>query len=235
MQTRLPQVEETSVALATYLAVCAFACGLAVFGFYMLMQPERNANPGIAAYTPPPRTVINYPVAARFTPNQRAASSPATDVLPTSSTDETTGRAIQAEATPQTVDPPSAIGTIPAPAEASREESGSSAAKFVSPTGAGFYSKLLSQCSWAVPRLCGGPLKDERTLSPLNPQTFGSRAKSHLRLSPSEADCFSPFTTQPAVSACSGTGTAARHKTLAPEPRPSMPFLSQRSTPLLLQ
>jgi hypothetical protein len=98
MPARLPQVEKTGLAIATNFAVCAFLCALAVFGFYRLMQPERNANPGIAAYTPPPRTVINFPVAAQFTRNQRATSSPASDVSPTNNADETTGRAIQAEA-----------------------------------------------------------------------------------------------------------------------------------------
>ena len=117
MRTRLPQPEKTGFAIATHFTVCAFLCGLAIFGFYKLMQPERNANPGIAAYTPPPRTVVNYP-AAQFKHNQTAASSPAIDVPPADKADETTGRAIQAEETaPRKVDPSPAIGPTLAPAE----------------------------------------------------------------------------------------------------------------------
>jgi hypothetical protein len=118
MRSRLPQAEKTGLAITIHFAVCTFVCGLAVFGFYKLMQPERNANPGIAAYTPPPRTVINYPVAAQFRPNQMAISSPVTDVPPTDTADETIGRAIQTEetATPR-VDQSPAIAPTPTPAE----------------------------------------------------------------------------------------------------------------------
>jgi len=49
-----------SAALVLYLgAYCALAAGLA-FGAYELMQPSRHANPGLAAYKPPPATVIGY-------------------------------------------------------------------------------------------------------------------------------------------------------------------------------
>jgi hypothetical protein len=83
-----------------------------------LMQPVRNANPGIAAYTPPPRTVINYPKVAQFTPNQTATSSQATEVPPTNNADETTGRAIQVEeAAPHTVEQTPPVAPIPAPLE----------------------------------------------------------------------------------------------------------------------
>ncbi len=118
MRRRLPQAEKTGLAISTYLAVCAFTCGLAVFGFYKLMQPAKNQNPGIAAYTPPPRTVINHP-AAQFRHNQMAASSPAAiDVPPMENADETIGRAIQTEETsPLRVDPSPAIRPTPAPAE----------------------------------------------------------------------------------------------------------------------
>jgi hypothetical protein len=118
MRTGLPQAEKTGFAIATLLAACAFACGIAVFGFYKLMQPVRNTNLGIAAYNPPPRTVINSPPAAQFTHNQRATSSLATDVPAIDTADvpaidtavETTGRAVQAEElAPKTVDPPPAM------------------------------------------------------------------------------------------------------------------------------
>jgi len=115
MRNGLPQAEKTGFAIATLLMACAFACGAAVFGFYKLMQPVRYANPGIAAYDPPPRTVINYPPAARFTHNQSATP---TDVLSADNVTETTGRAIQAEEAPsKMVDPPPAIAASPVPVE----------------------------------------------------------------------------------------------------------------------
>lgn len=115
MRKGLPQAEKTGFAIATLLMACAFACATAVFGFYKLMQPVQNANPGIAAYEPPPRTVINYSPAARFTHNQTAAP---TDVPSADNITETTGRAIQAEeAASKTVDPPPAIAANPVPTE----------------------------------------------------------------------------------------------------------------------
>jgi hypothetical protein len=69
------QPEETSVAIATHLAICAFVCGSLIFGFYKLMQPARNPNPGLAAYEPPPRTVINYPPAVHNRATRAASAS----------------------------------------------------------------------------------------------------------------------------------------------------------------
>jgi len=115
MRKGLPQPEKTGFAIATLLIACAFACGTAIFGFYELMQPVRNANPGIAAYDPPPRTVINYLPAARFTHNQRATP---TDVPSADKVPETAGRAIQAEeSVAKVADPPPAIAANPVPTE----------------------------------------------------------------------------------------------------------------------
>ena len=48
-----------AVALAVHLGTfCAVTACLA-FALYQLMQPTRSANPGLAAYKPPPGTVIN--------------------------------------------------------------------------------------------------------------------------------------------------------------------------------
>jgi len=48
------------MALALYLGLyCAIAAGLA-FGVYEWMLPSRHANPGVAAYKPPPATVLGY-------------------------------------------------------------------------------------------------------------------------------------------------------------------------------
>jgi hypothetical protein len=62
--TGYPQTEESGVAIAFYLAVCMFVCGLFGFGFYNLFQPRQFPNPGLTAYKPPPATVITYAATA---------------------------------------------------------------------------------------------------------------------------------------------------------------------------
>jgi hypothetical protein len=123
MRTRLPQTEETTVAIATLFAVCVLICGLLGFGFYKLMQPVQNPNPGLAAYNPPPSTVINYPPAAQLAYNQMRAllpetdspaSPPHNDVYSKANTEDTTGRAIQAE---EKVEPAPATASTPPPTE----------------------------------------------------------------------------------------------------------------------
>ena len=53
------RIDGAAVALAVYLGtVCALTACLAL-GLYELMQPTRSTNPGLAAYKPPPRTVID--------------------------------------------------------------------------------------------------------------------------------------------------------------------------------
>ena len=60
---------------------CAGA-GLIAFALYYSMQPTRVANPGLAAYKPPPRTVLTYTVPLTLereaTPAAVAASEPET-------------------------------------------------------------------------------------------------------------------------------------------------------------
>jgi hypothetical protein len=52
-------IDGAGVALAVHLGTfCAVTACLA-FALYELMQPIRSANPGLAAYKPPPGTVIN--------------------------------------------------------------------------------------------------------------------------------------------------------------------------------
>ena len=53
------QIDGASVGLAIHALFC---CGITVclaLGFYELMQPRRFANPGLAAYKPLPRAVVN--------------------------------------------------------------------------------------------------------------------------------------------------------------------------------
>jgi len=107
MRTGYPQAEENNLAIAGYLAVCGLICGLAVFGFYKLIQPTQNANPGLAAYKPPPGTVITYPLVARSR-EQPVLSSPTTELVLRDIHDETTGRVVP------TVEPTPAVAPSPA-------------------------------------------------------------------------------------------------------------------------
>jgi hypothetical protein len=52
-------IDGASVALAIYAVVCCAVTVCLAFGFYQLMQPARFANPGLAAYEPPPGAVMN--------------------------------------------------------------------------------------------------------------------------------------------------------------------------------
>jgi hypothetical protein len=48
--------------------IAAYLIGLSLFAvwFYSLLQPQYIANPGLAAYKPPPGTVISYELPARL-------------------------------------------------------------------------------------------------------------------------------------------------------------------------
>jgi hypothetical protein len=80
-------------ALAIHLCTYCAVAGCFAFALYELLQPTRNSNPGLAAYKPPPATVITH-----GPPSRVAASSPATIVQPIATADsfasepETTGR-----------------------------------------------------------------------------------------------------------------------------------------------
>ena len=52
-------IDGAPVALAIYAVVCCAVTVCLALGLYELMQPRRFANPGLAAYKPPPGTVIN--------------------------------------------------------------------------------------------------------------------------------------------------------------------------------
>src|SRR5215813_12736082 len=62
------------VALAEHLCMYCAGAGLIAFALYYAMQPTRVANPGLAAYKPPPRTVMTYTVPLTF---EREATTPA--------------------------------------------------------------------------------------------------------------------------------------------------------------
>jgi hypothetical protein len=79
-------------ALALHLCLYCAVGGCFAFGLYALLQPTRSSNPGIAAYKPPPRTVIAYGPSSSFSPppDPPIAQPIATDEL--ASQLETTGR-----------------------------------------------------------------------------------------------------------------------------------------------
>jgi hypothetical protein len=105
------QDDGVAAALGIHLCLyCAVAACFAV-GFYALLQPSRFPNPGLAAYKPPPGTIVAY-VQLRPSRNDVAALAvpiaPAALILPEP---ETTGRsASQANAASppqlQMVEPP---------------------------------------------------------------------------------------------------------------------------------
>ena len=91
-----------TAALVLYLGVYfAVAAGFG-FGVYGLLQPSRHANPGLAAYKPPPATVIAY-VPTSWRPADAAVA------MPAAAEPETVGAA---EAAPA---PPPAEAKPPAP------------------------------------------------------------------------------------------------------------------------
>src|SRR5262249_20975473 len=63
-----------TVALAEHLCMYCAGAGLIAFALYYAMQPTRVANPGLAAYKPPPRTIMTYTVPLTF---EREATTPA--------------------------------------------------------------------------------------------------------------------------------------------------------------
>jgi hypothetical protein len=63
-----------AVALVKHLCMYCAGAGLIAFALYYSMQPTRVANPGLAAYKPPPRTVMTYTVPLTL---ERGAITPA--------------------------------------------------------------------------------------------------------------------------------------------------------------
>jgi hypothetical protein len=78
---KFPQTENTGVAIATYMIVCASIYALLAFGFYTLMQPKRLPNVGLLAYKPAPGTVITYPAGALSDVTLAKAPSATLDLL----------------------------------------------------------------------------------------------------------------------------------------------------------
>jgi hypothetical protein len=81
-------------ALAIYLSLYSFVFVLFALWLYSLMQPKVVPNPGVAAYKPPPGTVISYDVPARLLA-QHGQPPQLAELPPTPEADETTGRSVQ--------------------------------------------------------------------------------------------------------------------------------------------
>ncbi len=87
-----PQTEGVGVALGIHLATYTFVFGLFSVFLYWLLQPIKVPNPGLAAYEPPPATVISYQLPARLlVQNGQAPSLAAIESL--REEDHTTGQA----------------------------------------------------------------------------------------------------------------------------------------------
>jgi hypothetical protein len=81
-------------ALAIHLSLYSFIFALFALWLYSLMQPKVVPNPGVAAYKPPPGTVISYEAPARLLA-QHGQPPQLAELPPTPEADETTGRSVQ--------------------------------------------------------------------------------------------------------------------------------------------
>jgi hypothetical protein len=90
MRTGYPHIKKTGTAIAIYLAVCMLVYGFFGFGFYKMFQPLQFPNPGLAAYKPPPATVITYAATAKLIYGEPAPSETATEAPSHGAPDEAT-------------------------------------------------------------------------------------------------------------------------------------------------
>ena len=90
MRTGDPPIKKTRAAIAVYLAVCMLVYGFFGFGFYKMFQSLQFPNPGLAAYKPPPATVITYAATAKLIYGEPAPSETATEEPSHGAPDEAT-------------------------------------------------------------------------------------------------------------------------------------------------
>ena len=90
MRTGYPHIKKTGTAIAIHLAVCMLVYGFFGFGFYKMFQPLQFPNPGLAAYKPPPATVIIYFPTAKLIYGEPAPSETATQEPSHDAPDEAT-------------------------------------------------------------------------------------------------------------------------------------------------
>jgi hypothetical protein len=89
------ETDGLGVALAIHLSLYSLVLALFALWVYSLLQPKFVPNPGVAAYKPPPGTVISYDVPGRLLA-QHGQPPQLADLPPTPEADETTGRSVQA-------------------------------------------------------------------------------------------------------------------------------------------
>ena len=68
MAGHLSQSDGLDAALAIHLGLYCMAAGCFALGLFLLLQPSRSANPGLAAYKPPPATVMTFAEVSRTAP-----------------------------------------------------------------------------------------------------------------------------------------------------------------------
>jgi hypothetical protein len=108
-----------TAALGIYLVVyCGVAACLA-FGLYALLQPARVLNPGLAAYKPPPATVVRYDPTFR----SESVALPIAPVAAIAPEPETRGRSIPQPELQPTVTAPAPPNTGKRPNREVRMES----------------------------------------------------------------------------------------------------------------
>ena len=90
MRTGYPHIKKTGTAIAIHLAVCMLVYGFFGFGFYKMFQPLQFPNPGLAAYKPPPATVITYAATAKLIYGEPAPPETATEEPSHDAPDEAT-------------------------------------------------------------------------------------------------------------------------------------------------
>ena len=90
MRTGYPHIKKTGTAIAIHLAVCMLVYGFFGFGFYKMFQSLQFPNPGLAAYKPPPATVITYAATAKLIYGEPAPSETATEEPSHDAPDEAT-------------------------------------------------------------------------------------------------------------------------------------------------
>jgi hypothetical protein len=104
------EADGLGVALAIHFSLYSFVTGLFALWLYSLMQPKLVPNPGVAAYKPPPGTVISYEVPARLLV-QDGQPPKLAELLPTPEADETTGRSAQTADQAQAPEPQRVVKT----------------------------------------------------------------------------------------------------------------------------
>jgi hypothetical protein len=60
------RADAESAAVGIPLAVYLIALGMLALWLYSLLQPRQFSNPGLAAYAPPPATVISYEMSSQL-------------------------------------------------------------------------------------------------------------------------------------------------------------------------